>query len=103
MAAVQVREKLIPGLYLRTSIVNNQYECYRESHATTKLAVYLLKETYTFTSAVLFVDADIDECTTGKHRCRDDEQCRNNEGGYSCVDKCPPGLTRADNGSCIGR
>ena len=46
--------------------------------------------------------SDIDECMTGKHRCRTDEQCRNNDGGYDCVANCAPGHTRASNGTCIG-
>ena len=45
---------------------------------------------------------DIDECTRGTHRCRHDEQCRNNEGSYTCVAGCPQGLTRAANGTCVG-
>ena len=50
-----------------------------------------------------YVCLDIDECTTNKHKCRDDEQCRNNEGSYTCVDECPAGLTRSSNNSCIGK
>ncbi|TRZ02412.1 hypothetical protein DNTS_034467 [Danionella cerebrum] len=42
---------------------------------------------------------DINEC---KQRvCRSDQQCKNTRGGYTCIDLCPTGMTKGENGTCI--
>ncbi|CAH2311914.1 hemicentin-1 isoform X2 [Pelobates cultripes] len=42
---------------------------------------------------------DVNECRQGA--CRRDQLCKNTRGSYKCIDLCPSGLTRADNGSCV--
>ncbi|KAJ1172187.1 hypothetical protein NDU88_004037, partial [Pleurodeles waltl] len=42
---------------------------------------------------------DVNECR--QHVCRPDQQCKNTRGGYKCIDLCPNGMTKADNGTCI--
>ncbi|XP_078498867.1 hemicentin-1 [Lissotriton helveticus] len=42
---------------------------------------------------------DVNECR--QHVCRPDQQCKNTRGGYKCIDLCPSGMTKADNGTCI--
>ncbi|XP_043941249.1 hemicentin-1 [Protopterus annectens] len=42
---------------------------------------------------------DINECR--QNVCRLDQQCKNTRGGYKCIDLCPSGMTKAENGSCI--
>uniref|UniRef100_H3DL88 Hemicentin-1 n=1 Tax=Tetraodon nigroviridis TaxID=99883 RepID=H3DL88_TETNG len=42
---------------------------------------------------------DINECR--QRVCRLDQQCRNTRGGYSCIDLCPSGLTKAANATCV--
>ncbi|XP_069497466.1 hemicentin-1 isoform X2 [Ambystoma mexicanum] len=42
---------------------------------------------------------DINECR--QNVCRLDQQCKNTRGGYKCIDLCPSGMTKADNGTCI--
>lgn len=32
-----------------------------------------------------------------------DQQCKNTRGGYTCIDLCPSGMTKAANGTCIGK
>ncbi|KAK2138508.1 hypothetical protein NP493_7380g00000 [Ridgeia piscesae] len=45
---------------------------------------------------------DIDECVENTHSCRrHDQECRNTQGGFSCIDTCPQGFHKAANGSCI--
>nr|XP_051676343.1 hemicentin-1 isoform X2 [Oryctolagus cuniculus] len=42
---------------------------------------------------------DVNECRQGV--CRPDQHCRNTRGGYKCIDLCPSGMTKAENGTCI--
>nr|XP_055041763.1 hemicentin-1 isoform X2 [Misgurnus anguillicaudatus] len=42
---------------------------------------------------------DINECR--QRVCRSDQQCKNTRGGYTCIDLCPAGMTKGDNGTCI--
>ncbi|XP_019355735.1 hemicentin-1 isoform X2 [Alligator mississippiensis] len=42
---------------------------------------------------------DINECR--QNVCRPDQHCKNTRGGYKCIDLCPNGMTKADNGTCI--
>nr|XP_014344645.1 PREDICTED: hemicentin-1 [Latimeria chalumnae] len=42
---------------------------------------------------------DVNECR--KNVCRPDQQCKNTRGGYKCIDLCPSGMTKAENGTCI--
>ncbi|XP_062920094.1 hemicentin-1 isoform X2 [Mobula hypostoma] len=42
---------------------------------------------------------DINECR--QNVCRPDQQCKNTRGGFRCIDLCPSGMTKAENGSCI--
>ncbi|TRZ22552.1 hypothetical protein HGM15179_004536 [Zosterops borbonicus] len=42
---------------------------------------------------------DINECR--QNVCRPDQLCRNTRGGYKCIDLCPSGMTKAENGTCI--
>ncbi|XP_056893820.1 hemicentin-1 isoform X2 [Takifugu flavidus] len=42
---------------------------------------------------------DINECR--QRVCRIDQQCKNTRGGYTCIDLCPSGMTKAANGTCI--
>uniref|UniRef100_A0A4W3JWV4 Hemicentin 1 n=1 Tax=Callorhinchus milii TaxID=7868 RepID=A0A4W3JWV4_CALMI len=42
---------------------------------------------------------DINECR--QNVCRLDQQCKNTRGGFKCIDLCPSGMTKAENGSCI--
>ena len=46
---------------------------------------------------------DVNECKDRSHRCSRDQECRNTEGGYSCLNLCPPGYQPAGNGSCVGK
>nr|XP_054608122.1 hemicentin-1 isoform X2 [Nothobranchius furzeri] len=41
---------------------------------------------------------DINECR--QRVCRSDQQCKNTRGGYTCVDLCPNGMTKSENGTC---
>lgn len=43
---------------------------------------------------------DVNECR--QKVCRPDQHCKNTRGGYKCIDLCPNGMTKAENGSCIG-
>lgn len=50
-----------------------------------------------------FTYIDIDECSTGEHRCDMLAMCVNTDGGYTC--NCNPGYSGdgvAGLGSCIG-
>ncbi|XP_068809627.1 hemicentin-1 isoform X4 [Struthio camelus] len=42
---------------------------------------------------------DINECR--QNVCRPDQFCKNTRGGYKCIDLCPNGMTKAENGTCI--
>ncbi|XP_069798458.1 hemicentin-1 [Narcine bancroftii] len=42
---------------------------------------------------------DINECR--QNVCHPDQQCKNTRGGFRCIDLCPSGMTKAENGSCI--
>ncbi|XP_004706727.1 hemicentin-1 [Echinops telfairi] len=42
---------------------------------------------------------DVNECR--QTVCRPDQHCKNTRGGYKCIDLCPNGMTKADNGTCI--
>ncbi|KAK2508441.1 hypothetical protein MC885_016939, partial [Smutsia gigantea] len=42
---------------------------------------------------------DVNECR--QNVCRPNQHCRNTRGGYKCVDLCPNGMTKAENGTCI--
>ena len=55
---------------------------------------------------MIIIIIDIDECQDLKNRCSDNEECMNNEGGYSCP--CKAGyekLTLSDDliGKCTGK
>ncbi|XP_069039515.1 hemicentin-1 isoform X2 [Lepisosteus oculatus] len=43
---------------------------------------------------------DINECVMSSGVCPPHQQCRNTEGGYHCLDSCPPGMTTAGSGVC---
>ncbi|XP_072429742.1 hemicentin-1 isoform X3 [Chiloscyllium punctatum] len=42
---------------------------------------------------------DINECRQSV--CQPDQQCKNTKGGFRCIDLCPSGMTKAENGSCV--
>lgn len=42
---------------------------------------------------------DVNECR--QNVCRPDQHCKNTRGGYKCIDLCPSGMTKAENGTCI--
>ncbi|KAM4722858.1 hemicentin-1 [Rhinophrynus dorsalis] len=42
---------------------------------------------------------DLNECRQSV--CRPDQLCKNTRGSYKCIDLCPHGLTKAENGSCV--
>ncbi|XP_004688211.1 PREDICTED: hemicentin-1 [Condylura cristata] len=42
---------------------------------------------------------DVNECR--QNVCRPDQHCKNTRGGYKCIDLCPTGMTKAENGTCI--
>ncbi|XP_067846589.1 hemicentin-1 isoform X2 [Heptranchias perlo] len=42
---------------------------------------------------------DINECR--QNVCRPDQQCKNTRGGFRCIDLCPSGMTKTENGSCV--
>ncbi|XP_048080805.2 hemicentin-1 isoform X4 [Ursus arctos] len=42
---------------------------------------------------------DVNECR--QNVCRPDQHCKNTRGGYKCIDLCPNGMTKAENGTCI--
>uniref|UniRef100_A0A8D0P2M9 Hemicentin-1 n=1 Tax=Sus scrofa TaxID=9823 RepID=A0A8D0P2M9_PIG len=42
---------------------------------------------------------DINECR--QNVCRPDQHCKNTRGGYKCIDLCPNGMTKVENGTCI--
>ncbi|KAM4861104.1 hemicentin-1 [Thomomys bottae] len=42
---------------------------------------------------------DVNECR--QNVCRLDQHCKNTRGGYKCIDLCPNGMTKAENGTCI--
>ncbi|KAM6456551.1 hemicentin-1 isoform 2-T2 [Liasis olivaceus] len=42
---------------------------------------------------------DVNECR--QNICRPDQLCKNTRGGYKCIDLCPSGMTKAENGTCI--
>ncbi|KAG8556198.1 hypothetical protein GDO81_017962 [Engystomops pustulosus] len=41
---------------------------------------------------------DLNECR--QQVCRPDQMCKNTRGSYKCIDLCPSGFTKLDNGSC---
>nr|XP_033816119.1 hemicentin-1 isoform X1 [Geotrypetes seraphini] len=42
---------------------------------------------------------DVNECR--QNVCRPDQQCKNTRGGFKCMDLCPKGMTKSENGSCM--
>ncbi|NXU50379.1 HMCN1 protein, partial [Turnix velox] len=42
---------------------------------------------------------DVNECR--QNVCRPNQICKNTRGGYKCIDLCPNGMTKAENGSCV--
>ncbi|XP_057363933.1 hemicentin-1 isoform X3 [Manis pentadactyla] len=42
---------------------------------------------------------DVNECR--QNVCRPEQHCKNTRGGYKCVDLCPNGMTKVENGTCI--
>uniref|UniRef100_A0ABM5GDB4 Hemicentin-1 n=1 Tax=Pogona vitticeps TaxID=103695 RepID=A0ABM5GDB4_9SAUR len=42
---------------------------------------------------------DVNECR--QNVCRPDQLCKNTRGGYKCIDLCPNGMTKAENGTCV--
>ncbi|XP_059193550.1 hemicentin-1 [Centropristis striata] len=42
---------------------------------------------------------DVNECM--RNVCPAHKECRNTEGGYQCVDSCPAGMTKSENGVCV--
>ncbi|KAK2540204.1 Hmcn1 [Columba guinea] len=42
---------------------------------------------------------DVNECR--QNVCRPDQLCKNTRGGYKCIDLCPSGMTKAENGTCV--
>ncbi|XP_075792870.1 hemicentin-1 isoform X2 [Pelodiscus sinensis] len=42
---------------------------------------------------------DVNECR--QNVCRPDQLCKNTRGGYKCIDLCPKGMTKTENGTCI--
>ncbi|XP_029473326.1 LOW QUALITY PROTEIN: hemicentin-1 [Rhinatrema bivittatum] len=42
---------------------------------------------------------DVNECR--QNVCRLDQQCKNTRGSFKCIDLCPNGMTKTENGSCI--
>ncbi|KAM5295481.1 hemicentin-1 isoform 3-T3 [Glossophaga mutica] len=42
---------------------------------------------------------DVNECR--QNVCRQDQHCENTRGGYKCIDLCPHGTTKAENGTCV--
>ncbi|XP_067391212.1 hemicentin-1 isoform X2 [Emydura macquarii macquarii] len=42
---------------------------------------------------------DINECR--QNVCRPDQHCKNTRGGYKCIDLCPSGMNKGENGTCI--
>ncbi|NWI93347.1 HMCN1 protein, partial [Pitta sordida] len=42
---------------------------------------------------------DVNECR--QNVCRPGQLCKNTRGGYKCIDLCPSGMTKAENGTCI--
>lgn len=42
---------------------------------------------------------DVNECR--QNVCRPDQHCKNTRGGYKCIDLCPSGMTKTENGTCI--
>ncbi|XP_013930359.1 PREDICTED: hemicentin-1-like [Thamnophis sirtalis] len=42
---------------------------------------------------------DVNECR--QNVCRPDQLCKNTRGGYKCIDLCPSGMTKTENGTCI--
>lgn len=60
-------------------------------------SIVLLMHFLSFNACVY---TDINECT--RNVCPAHQQCRNTEGGYQCFDSCPTGLTKAENGACVG-
>lgn len=42
---------------------------------------------------------DLNECRQSV--CRQDQLCKNTRGSYKCIDLCPSGFTKTENGSCV--
>ncbi|KAG9483372.1 hypothetical protein GDO78_009341 [Eleutherodactylus coqui] len=42
---------------------------------------------------------DLNECRQSV--CRPDQVCKNTRGSYKCIDLCPSGLAKTENGSCV--
>ncbi|XP_040264776.1 hemicentin-1 isoform X1 [Bufo bufo] len=42
---------------------------------------------------------DMNECRQSV--CRPDQLCKNTRGSYKCIDLCPSGLSKTENGSCV--
>lgn len=58
------------------------------------------KEVSSFPFLPFFFKSDVNECR--QNVCRPDQLCKNTRGGYKCIDLCPSGMTKAENGTCIG-
>lgn len=78
-----------PGFHLRNR------RCIGKTAASTSSVLTSLVPSHSFVFT-----SDINECR--QRVCRLDQQCKNTRGGYTCIDLCPSGLTKAANGTCIG-
>lgn len=64
------------------------------------MSVRKQKKSFSQSSLPLFFYEDVNECR--QNVCRPDQHCKNTRGGYKCIDLCPNGMTKAENGTCIG-
>ncbi|KPP70310.1 EGF-containing fibulin-like extracellular matrix protein 1-like [Scleropages formosus] len=66
----------------------------------TLLALHSAAQTAVTCLCPIFLHADIDECTTGRHTCAADQICHNTWGSYTC--QCKPGFQKSGD-QCVDR
>uniref|UniRef100_A0A8C3GM35 Hemicentin 1 n=1 Tax=Cairina moschata TaxID=8855 RepID=A0A8C3GM35_CAIMO len=59
---------------------------------------FIINHVYSF-FLITDIDEYVNECR--QNVCRPDQLCKNTRGGYKCIDLCPNGMTKAENGTCI--
>lgn len=64
------------------------------------ISVAKWKKSFSQSALPLFFYRDVNECR--QNVCRPEQHCKNTRGGYKCVDLCPNGMTKVENGTCIG-
>lgn len=67
------------------------------------IQLFLFNQHFPFSSLLLCLSPDINECETGTHDCQDDQMCWNYYGGFRCYPRnpCEPPYTKTSEKSVI--